>query len=474
MKVNQRNLIAAILITILMLAVLFISLASAATSGLKNAGLGEDISGIGTVAWGTPDGITTAGSPFATMSVAAQATTHYLRGRNYGFSIPDGVFVNGIVVSISRESSGQVYPVMQDYEVKLVKNGVITGDNKAKIGINWPTSGLGTVTYGSPTDLWGTTWTPSEINGQYFGVVLSAINPRADLSRTATVDTIQISVYYSLENTTTGVDCGNGNPVVTYGDSITCVAAVTRTTGVNTPTGLVSWATSRSGIFTTSPCALSGSNGISECSVSFAPTTIGLGFHRITATYQGDENFFGSISPELILTVNKRPVTVTADSLSKVYGEVDPELTYHITSGNLVYNDVFTGTLTRVAGETASIYQIQQGTLALPNTYILTYLPGTFTILKATPTLSITNSPVLYNGSPRTATVVGSVTGTVSDIKYNGSSIAPTNVGTYAVTADFIPNDATNYNSLSDAPAGNFVISLTPVTYKLFLSLITR
>ncbi|MGZ4044446.1 MAG: MBG domain-containing protein, partial [Bacteroidia bacterium] len=44
-----------------------------------------------------------------------------------------------------------------------------------------------------------------------------------------------------------------------------------------------------------------------------------------------------------ILTVSLRPVTVTADALSKVYGDADPALTYQVTSGSLVYADVFTG-----------------------------------------------------------------------------------------------------------------------------------
>jgi len=84
---------------------------------------------------------------------------------------------------------------------------------------------------------------------------------------------------------------------------------------------------------------------------------------------------------------------------------------------------------------------------------------GNFVINKATPTLSVTNSPVEYNGLPHSATVTGSVPGTVSNI-LTGDSGTQTNVGTYPVTADFTPADATNYNTLTGASAGNFVISL--------------
>jgi hypothetical protein len=84
---------------------------------------------------------------------------------------------------------------------------------------------------------------------------------------------------------------------------------------------------------------------------------------------------------------------------------------------------------------------------------------GNFTINKATPTLSVANSPVTYNGSPQPATFTRSVPGSVSDVKYSGSSIVPSNANTYVVTADFAPSDSTNYNTLNNATAGNFLIN---------------
>jgi hypothetical protein len=77
----------------------------------------------------------------------------------------------------------------------------------------------------------------------------------------------------------------------------------------------------------------------------------------------------------------------------------------------------------------------------------------------ATPTLSVTNSPVTYSGSAQSATVVGSVGGTVSNVEYNGSATVPTAAGTYAVTANFAPTDSTDYSPLTAASAGNFVIN---------------
>jgi hypothetical protein len=87
----------------------------------------------------------------------------------------------------------------------------------------------------------------------------------------------------------------------------------------------------------------------------------------------------------------------------------------------------------------------------------------------ATPTLSVTNSPVTYNGSAQAATVTGSVSGTVSSVKYNGSATVATAAGTYAITANFAPTDSTDYSSLTAASAGNFVINnnTTPPTVSL-------
>ena len=87
---------------------------------------------------------------------------------------------------------------------------------------------------------------------------------------------------------------------------------------------------------------------------------------------------------------------------------------------------------------------------------------GNFIINKANPTLSVSNSPVPYDGAAHAAAVTGSVPGSVSSI-LTGGAASQTAAGSYAVTANFVPTDATNYNSLTAAAAGNFVISsLTP------------
>ena len=119
--------------------------------------------------------------------------------------------------------------------------------------------------------------------------------------------------------TSTTVVCGGGNPVMTYGSSISCIATVVAGSGVITPTGNVNWATNGGGSFATSPCTLSGVDATATCSVTYTPTTVGTGSHLITANYVGDVNFLASSGTRTV-TVNKKALTVSGVlANSKVY-----------------------------------------------------------------------------------------------------------------------------------------------------------
>ena len=80
-------------------------------------------------------------------------------------------------------------------------------------------------------------------------------------------------------------------------------------------------------------------------------------------------------------SIIRRPVTVTADGQSKGYGNADPALTYRVTSGSLVAGDSFSGSLTRLAGESAGSYAIMQGTLGLGQNYNLSFIGAQLAIL---------------------------------------------------------------------------------------------
>ena len=100
-------------------------------------------------------------------------------------------------------------------------------------------------------------------------------------------------------------------------------------------------------------------------------------------------------APTAIADIIHRNITVTANDKSKVYGQVDPVLTYQVTDGSLADGDEFIGELEREHGEAVGSYDILQGTLAIDdyndgNNYNLTFAEGTFTIT-TNPVMGITS-----------------------------------------------------------------------------------
>ncbi|MFZ4680709.1 MAG: hypothetical protein ACOYLP_11130, partial [Flavobacterium sp.] len=165
-------------------------------SGPNNAGIGANLTGSGSTTWSNPGNITAVGSPYATVAPAQQGASNYLMATNYGFSIPANAIINGIQLTISRSSTQSVGTGNRDDQVRLVKNNNLQATDKSSNDV-YPTS-LQSRTYGSGTDLWGTTWTAADINNSGFGAVLSVFNTRVFGSATATVDFMQITVTYTI------------------------------------------------------------------------------------------------------------------------------------------------------------------------------------------------------------------------------------------------------------------------------------
>ena len=89
------------------------------------------------------------------------------------------------------------------------------------------------------------------------------------------------------------------------------------------------------------------------------------------------------------------------------------------------------------------------------------------TVNKATPTASITNSPVVYNGSPQTAVVACSGGGAATLV----SGGTGTNAGSYPATVDCAAS--ANYAAMAGLNAGSFVINPAPQTASITNSPVT-
>lgn len=131
------------------------------------------------------------------LGVLASAQTNYIQSSGYGFAIPATATVCGIEVRVERNAVGLLIgSSITDKNVFLTKAGAQVGTNHAS-GAGWSGSD-GVAVYGNNADLWGTTWTPAQINAANFGVLFSAqMNAGlASLLLTANIDAITVTVHY--------------------------------------------------------------------------------------------------------------------------------------------------------------------------------------------------------------------------------------------------------------------------------------
>jgi hypothetical protein len=161
----------------------------------------------GTLSWSSPLSCLVGGGGSATATKIdtggpLSAITHLLKPTGFGFSIPAEAVIDGILLEVYRFASGS--GEAGDNTVKLVKAGVPVGSDLAFAG-SYPSSGS-YWSYGGASNLWGTTWTPAQINAANFGAAIGASLLVAEEENvTASIDHVRITVFY-----TGGVEAGGG------------------------------------------------------------------------------------------------------------------------------------------------------------------------------------------------------------------------------------------------------------------------
>ncbi len=161
----------------------------------QSGGTFANDSSVGTVSWSNRSNAQSSDNSYAIVSFNdPDNISNYLKVTNFGFTVSSGATIDGIEIKIEKKYSGEID--VRDNIVKLVKGGTIQGNNKSIAG-GWPTSDM-VITHSSPTDLWGLSWSPSDINASNFGMVISAKQKiiASGLS-TGYIDHIQIVVYYT-------------------------------------------------------------------------------------------------------------------------------------------------------------------------------------------------------------------------------------------------------------------------------------
>lgn len=182
---------------------------SSTSSGPLSPGTLADDSGVGTLAWSNPSNAASSNNSYATAadSSGSIVLTHYLKATNFGFSLPAGAVVKGILAEVERKSSDPTNQMAGDNRVRIVKGGTIqsTQDKADKDDLppsggsdNWPAADA-VKSYGGATDLWGLTWADTDIEASNFGVAIAAqIQAASPLTMTASIDHVKITVYYTV------------------------------------------------------------------------------------------------------------------------------------------------------------------------------------------------------------------------------------------------------------------------------------
>lgn len=225
-----------------------------------------------------------------------------------------------------------------------------------------------------------------------------------------------------------------------------------------------------------------------SCTVTLTGNSItNKGTATVTASGLSNGNYKRPSARTATLEITARPVNVTAGSTSKTYDGT--ALTYNsataeatgtdrgLASGHSMTSCTVTGTITNAgsADNVPSAAVIKSGTTDVTSNYDITYVNGTLTVSKYTPTVTLSATDRAYNGNAlyATATVSKPANGatikgtiyygtssgaTTYSIGYAGSavnlsSVSVTNVGSATVYAYFVPDSSCNgvYNNSGNA-----------------------
>jgi len=160
-----------------------------------------------------------------------------------------------------------------------------------------------------------------------------------------------------------------------------------------------------------------------------------------------------------VLSITQKAITITANTLTKTFGEIDPAatLSHTISLGIIATGDTPTGTITRSVGEDVGSYTISNNNLTYGTNYIETFVNGSLAITAKTvtvtadslskdfgavdPVFSYTASPVVGFSLPNSSTIT--FTGTLS-------RTTGTDAGTYSITLGTLTNTNYSINFVSD------------------------
>jgi hypothetical protein len=306
-----------------------------------------------------------------------------------------------------------------------------------------------------------TDWVPTDSNS--YASSLNA-NPYSTLSTQAA-----LTIVVAKISTTNSLALSAATP--TYGsvDTITATTSAPGTvafksSGTDIP-GCESVATTLTSPYTAACPWIPTSVASYSLTAVFTPTNTAA-YATATAT---------ALTPTSV----RSPLTITpTPGQTKIFGTLNPTLTYSITSGALVLSDELTGALT-YTGSDAGSYAITLGTLTNANNpkYAITLASESFTVTKAVQSaVSLSSLSAAFSPSNKTVSLTGSGgtgtgtyqyaldnSNTTAGCSVTGSTLTYTTAGTCVVAVTRIAD--TNYQARTDVVSFTIGLASQTITF---------
>lgn len=139
--------------------------------------------------WTNPNNVFASDNSRAVYATTTQAD---LKMTGFGFAIPSTATILGFSVKVEGEGTDGT-AANRSVELGLTKDGTtLSGTRAASQNLNQTTDT--TLTFGSGASLFGTTWTPAQVNATTFGVMLRAANTNAGARN---IDQVTVQVTYT-------------------------------------------------------------------------------------------------------------------------------------------------------------------------------------------------------------------------------------------------------------------------------------
>jgi hypothetical protein len=161
-----------------------------ADTGWVIAGTGSDDATVGSTSWANPGNVTADDGTYAAATFFAAGTSHYIKGSNFGLSVPTGATIDGIEIR-AQLSDGFTNADITYAQVEHPSTGF---GNDQETGTQALTSSDVNYDYGGATELHGKTWTAADVNNSSFGVAYAVT---ASGFSGPSCDAIWVKVYYT-------------------------------------------------------------------------------------------------------------------------------------------------------------------------------------------------------------------------------------------------------------------------------------